>query len=153
MTAIEKKLNTFFVDTFNKILACEERAVQKTGLYDVSVKELHVIEAAGILEADGKSTMSAIAARLEVTLGALTTSVGALVKKGYLQRKGDEKDRRIVHIHLTDKGQEAYEKHEQFHVNMIKRITQVMDEHSLENLSESLNMLKEFFNTYGMERK
>ena len=36
-------LNTFFVDTFNKILSLEEQTLLKSSIENLSVKELHII--------------------------------------------------------------------------------------------------------------
>ena len=44
-------LNYFFVHVFNRILACEEQALSRVGASDLSVKELHVLDAVGDLAA------------------------------------------------------------------------------------------------------
>ena len=74
-------LNTFFVDTFNKILSLEEQTLLKSSIENLSVKELHIIEAVSILQRDKKNTMTEIAAQVGITVGALTTAVNVLVKK------------------------------------------------------------------------
>ena len=51
-------LNTFFVDTFNKILSLEEQTLLKSSIENLSVKELHIIEAVSILQRDKKNTMT-----------------------------------------------------------------------------------------------
>ena len=42
-----EELNYFFVHVFNQILAYEEQALNGMGARDLSVKELHVLEAVG----------------------------------------------------------------------------------------------------------
>jgi DNA-binding MarR family transcriptional regulator len=42
---------------------------------------------------------------LATTPAAITTLVDRMVKNGLIERNRDEKDRRIVWLHLTDKGQ------------------------------------------------
>ena len=48
--------------------------------------------------------------------------VDKLIKKGYLERKRSETDRRIVNVSLTKRGKLAYRIHEKFHLDMVKAI-------------------------------
>lgn len=140
-------LNVFFVDTFNKILSLEEQTLLKSSIENLSVKELHIIEAVSILQRDKKNTMTEIAAKVGITVGALTTAVNVLVKKEYLSRKRSEKDRRVVRIYLTEKGMRAEMHHRIFHENMISDVGEVLSEEGMENLIITLNQLMAFFDT------
>ncbi|MEG0913121.1 MAG: MarR family transcriptional regulator [Oscillospiraceae bacterium] len=139
------QLNKFFVRTFNQIMSLEERALLCSGIGNVSVKELHLLEAVAELQPIGENTMSTVASRLDVSVGALTTAVNTLVKKGYLIRASREGDRRIVLVELTKSGLEANFRHEAFHKAMIKKVGEVLDENSLETLCVSLDKLSDFF--------
>jgi len=141
-------LNYFFETTFNKILAWEERALQKTNLQKLTVREAHIIEACKSLEIQSKNTMSHVASKLSITQGALTTAVNTLVRKGYLKRGSNPNDGRIVYIYLTNKGMDAYLKHEAFHKEMIKQVGFQLDEDSLTTLTDSLKKLSVFFEQY-----
>ena len=140
-----EELNRFFVTTFNKILAWEEKSLEKSGLKDISVKEIHIIEAAAHLEPIKANTMTHIADRINISVGALTTAVNAVVRKGYLFRGSDEKDRRIVYLHLTDAGKAALKIHDEFHNNMVDSIINILDEQSLDTTTKSLELLTNFF--------
>ena len=139
-------LNTFFVDTFNKILSLEEQTLLKSSIENLSVKELHIIEAVSILQRDKKNTMTEIAAQVGITVGALTTAVNVLVKKEYLSRRRSEKDRRVVRIYLTEQGMRAEMHHRIFHENMVSNVGEVLTEEGLENLIIALKQLTSFFN-------
>lgn len=102
-----RQLNHFFVETFNNILLYEEQALSDAGSGKLSVKELHVLAAVGLLEAEGQNTMTRIAAALNITVGALTTAVNTLIRKGYLARVADQSDRRLVRVVLTESGRLA----------------------------------------------
>jgi DNA-binding MarR family transcriptional regulator len=141
-------LNYFFETTFNKILAWEERALQKTNLQRLTVKEAHIIEACKTLEEQNHNTMSHVASKLSITQGALTTAVNTLVRKGYLKRGSNPHDGRIVYIFLTEKGLVAYQKHKTFHNEMIKQVGDQLDEESLTTLTDSLKKLSIFFEQY-----
>ena len=119
---IFESLNSVLVDLFNDILNIEERALITEEFKDISVTDMHIIEAVGIEE---PRTMSTISKSLGVTMGTLTVGINGLVKKGYVTRKRGEKDRRIVYASLTDKGIAAYRHHENFHKDMIENITKL----------------------------
>lgn len=146
-------LNQFFVETFNDILGYEERYLKRSGVRNLSVRELHILEAVSALAPQGKNTMSATAKRLSISVGALTTAVGTLVRKGFLRRAGRENDRRVVVLELTDTGRGANEKHGAFHGEMIRKVGEILDPASIQNLCQSLSKLSEFFKNPKNESK
>jgi DNA-binding MarR family transcriptional regulator len=73
-------------------------ATQGTG---VSAAGLHVI---GLLSAHDGLKSSQVAARVPWSAGTITTVVHTLVRHGYVERQGDERDRRVVRLFLTDTG-------------------------------------------------
>lgn len=137
--------NDFFVRIYNRILTIEENAVSEFGNRDLSVSELHIIDAVDKQAETGDNTMSGIARRLSVSAGALSVAVSALVRKKYLFRKTTDLDRRKVYIFLTEKGKEAGEYHNFFHSKMIDEITRTMSEQELDLLAKSLVCLGDFF--------
>ena len=78
-------------------------------------------------------------------MGALTTAVNALVRKGYIYRGSDPKDRRIVYLFLTESGQKALKIHADFHEKMVDSILNVLDEQSLSSTTKALDILSDFF--------
>lgn len=146
--AQRERLNAFFLRTFNNILSLEERALAGSGK-GPSVREMHVIEAAAALEGKGRNTMSAIAGAVNISVGALTTAVDTLIRKGYLERGSDPDDRRLVRITLTGPGREANARHEAFHREMLDGVERVMAEDDLERLTLALARLSEFFEQYA----
>lgn len=141
----ERYLNDFFVHIFNQILALEEQALSNVGACDLSVKELHVLEAVRHLERGARSTMTNVAQALSIRVSSLTTAVNTLVRKGYLQREGDPADRRIIRLHLTEKGGQANQLHSQFHRAMIQGVGERLKEDELDVLVQSLKNLERFF--------
>ena len=141
----ETYLNDFFVHVFNKILVWEEQALSRSGAHDITVKELHVLEAAHDLARQGKNTMTAIADSLSIRVSSLTTAVNTLVRKGYLVREGVPSDRRVIQLRLTEKGQQANQLHSRFHHEMIQSIGARLSEPELAVLVQSLKSLEGFF--------
>ena len=112
-------LNSILVKLFNDILNIEEKALITEEFKDISVTDMHIIEAIGIAE---PRTMSMISKSLGVTMGTLTTGINGLVRKGYVVRNRSDRDRRIVYASLTEKGIAAYHHHMKFHKSMIDSI-------------------------------
>ena len=71
--------------------------------------------------------MSMIAQELAVTIGSLTIAINSLVRKGYVIRERSDKDRRVVFVRLSLKGEEAFLKYEDFHNNMVSAMLENLD--------------------------
>ena len=101
------------------VLLTEEVALSKGYFADLSVAELHTLDAIGPY---GDRSMSETAAILGVTTGTLSVAVDRLVKKEYIQRRRDETDRRVVRICLTRSGKLAYRMHGKFYTLLVRRL-------------------------------
>lgn len=139
---IQQTLNELLVGLFHDIMTIEENAIRKGVFKDVTVNDMHVIEAIGT---EKSKNMSTVAKMLGVTMGTLTISVNSLVKKGYVERVRSEEDRRVVLISLTAQGKKAYLQHQKFHEEMISSITSQLDEEEKRILQKSLAKLNIFF--------
>lgn len=129
-------LNALLVRLFNNILTYEERALITEEFKDITLNDMHVMEAIGMNQ---KRNMSAIAATLEVTVGTLTIAMNNLVKKGYVKRTRSAKDRRVVLVSLTDKGEKAFHHHMAYHEEMINAIMAKLEGEKLDVLVEALH--------------
>lgn len=135
-------VNEILVDIFNDILTIEQRTLNEGEFKDLSITEIHTIEAISMYEA---RSMSEVAMDLEITVGTLTTAINNLVKKGYVERKRIEEDRRVVLIKLTKRGKLAYRIHEKFHKDMVKETVEGLSESEEEVLVTALEKLNSFF--------
>lgn len=138
----EKVLNDLLVKLFNDILKIEEKSLREGDFSDLSVTEMHIIEAIG---RNVEKTMSEVAGVLNVTVGTLTTAINRLIRKGYVERKRIEEDRRVVLIKLTEKGDLAFINHEKFHNDMIQGILEGLSEEHEGIFIDSLKKVTYFF--------
>ncbi|MCL2544455.1 MAG: MarR family transcriptional regulator [Clostridia bacterium] len=150
MNRAHKSINHLLVRLFNDILAIEERALSAGAFSDASVREMHVLEAAGA-EREGNS-MSAIATRLGITVGSLTVAVTTLERKGYLRRERSTDDKRVVRVLLTERGRQANERHAAFHAEMVEQVQEELTGEQLEVLAGALERIIAFFEHYDVER-
>lgn len=137
-----KVLNELLVELFDNILEIEENTLKNGNLSDLSITELHTIEAIGMYK---ERTMTEVSQDLKITVGTLTTAINKLIKKGYVERKRIEEDRRVVMVHLTKRGKLAYRLHEKFHNDMINDTINGISENEEEVLISSLERLNIFF--------
>lgn len=135
-------LNQLLVTLFNDILEIEQNALKEGVLNDLSITEVHTIEAIGMYE---PRTMTEVAKDLGITVGTLTTAINKLVKKEYVERRRGEEDRRAVMIALTRKGKLAYRVHEKFHADMINETIEGLSSEEEEVLIKALSKLNKFF--------
>src|SRR5699024_7615134 len=56
-----------------------------------------------ILHEKGQQRASQLAQRLSITTGGMTGITDKLVDEGYIQRKRDNKDRRVVYLTISEK--------------------------------------------------
>ncbi len=133
------------VNLFQEIMDIEEKALITAEFKNISVNDMHIIEAIGTGE---PKNMSTVAKLMSVTVGTLTIAINNLVKKGYVSRVRSEEDRRVVVIFLTEKGKRAYQHHREFHDGMVKALVEGLDEGQQKILVKSLLNLRTFFNSY-----
>ena len=133
------------VNLFQEIMDIEEKALITAEFKNISVNDMHIIEAIGTGE---PKNMSTVAKLMSVTVGTLTIAINNLVKKGYVSRVRSEQDRRVVLIFLTEKGKRAYQHHREFHDGMVKALVEGLDEGQQKILVKSLLNLRTFFDSY-----
>jgi len=137
-------LNDYFLHSALHLLTLEEQCLRKSCASDLSVRELHVIEAVAALAESGKNTMAEIARYLHLSPASLTTAVNVLVKKEYIVRDYSPVDRRVIYVRLTEKGAEANRSYLDFVRDMICRVTENVDEQSADSMIEAMLKLSEY---------
>ena len=138
-------IDDILVRLIHEVWELEEQAIIVGEFRDITNNDMHIIEAIGL---DGNITMSAVAKKLSITPGSLTTAMNGLVNKKYVERERGEVDRRTVYVHLTEKGQRAFVHHANFHHRMTTAVLSQLDESEVSVLLKSLQNLSTFFRQY-----
>ncbi len=142
-------INDLLTNVFNSILTIEKQTLKKGALKELTLSELHAIEAIGL----SYKRMTEVASLLNISVSTLTVSMNKLVKKGYIERKYSEKDRRVVFVGLTRKGIIAYRIHESFHAVMVQVMLKGLSQEECKELIDSLKRLNSFFvEEYGLSK-
>lgn len=137
----KRSINELLVNLFNHVMDMESRAIITEEYSDITNNDMHIIEAIGVEE---PRNMSEIARRLSVTVSTLTTNMNGLERKAYIRRERSQKDKRVVHVLLTEKGKKAFYHHRDFHKKMIRAIVKDLNEEELEILYRCLVNINSF---------
>lgn len=138
----EELFNNLLVMLFNEILDMEHKALITGSFKEISINDMHIIDAIGI---EDSKNMSTVAKAMSVTVGTLTTAINNLVKKGYVSRVRSAEDKRVVLLSLTDKGRAAYEKHADFHRRMVQTVMEGFEGEEMDILVRALEKLRGYF--------
>ncbi|MGL4972669.1 MAG: MarR family winged helix-turn-helix transcriptional regulator [Culicoidibacterales bacterium] len=150
MTQVNKMLHYLFVDLVNQLSVLEENQLRQRGVCDLTIREVHVIEAIGVVE---HQKMNEVAQRLKVSMGTLTVVIKRLVEKNYVFRQRDLYDRRIFRLDLTPAGAEVNAIHQQFHREMIEELAMDVTQANKAQVESFLAELVVFFEKYSQHRK
>ena len=140
----EQRMADSLVSIFEKVLVAEEKSLQKDYFKNLSLAEMHALDAIGPYES---RTMTETAQILGVTVGTLTVAIDRLVKKGYVERCRDEKDRRVVRISLTRDGKLAARMHGKFHKVLAKHILEPYTDKEQDMLLGLVTDVEDYLNT------
>lgn len=142
-------INQILVELFHDILEIEEKSITTRTNPSITVNEMHIIEMIGLNQA---RSMGEVARDLGITLPSLTSGINRLVKKGYVDRKRTEEDRRVVKVELTKQGIQVYRAHELFHEQMVEALIHELKIEELPLLMDSLDRLREFFRVRYLQK-
>lgn len=138
---LDQTLNALLVSLFYDVLDIEEKSLITEEFKDITVNDMHVIEAIGLEEPQPSSV---VARRLDVTMGTLTKAIDGLSDKGYVYRERSTQDKRVVLLSLTEKGEKAFRHHATFHSNMIQAVIAQLNEEEREILTKTLEDLMKY---------
>lgn len=110
------EVNDYLVQIFNEVLQIEEESLRQSEFSDLSIREMHTIEAIGL---EGNRNQSDVVKALDVTKGTVSVAIQNLVSKGYVERVRHSGDRRITTLKLTPRGKLLFRLHRKFHLDMV----------------------------------
>ena len=86
------------------------------------------------LEANGPMSMGALAEILEVSVASTTGIVERMQKRGFVERRHDEEDRRVVLVHMTQAGRDVFTSIEERRREGLGKLLQGLTEDELSGL-------------------
>lgn len=136
-----QEINESLIRIYNGILWIEEKKLRESTFNDLTIKEMHAIDAISMYD---HQTSSQVAKKLHLSPGTMTATANRFIAKGYAERFHDEEDRRIIRLGLTHKGRVLYRAHRAFHNMMVKSFLKDMDENEQKVIHKALRNLEDF---------
>lgn len=103
------------------------------------------------LERKGPRKMSELAEVLHLTPGAVTSATDKLLKNEYIARIRDDKDRRVVHIKITEKGRASITKLQGEGRKVMKKVFNHVSENDLTFLVETFEQAAKNIQAMGKD--
>lgn len=145
MNHLYQEISDALYNTYYGINRIEEEELKKSRFKDLTVKEMHAIDAITMYD---HLTVSQVAEKLHLSRATVTTTVDRLVKKGYAKRIRDEHDRRVVRLKLTSKGRLLYRSYHAYHNMMVKSFLENLDEQELKTVHQAFKNLEKFVDSH-----
>ena len=140
-----EELNILLSRTYKTINELEEKKVKKNSHLNLSISELHLMEAVSGYTGEGGATVTDLANEQNYTLSAATIAINGLIKKGYVSKLQDSEDKRSVRIVLTQQGEKINQVHKYIHKKLVRDLAKEFDEEEMEILIRGLTKVKSFF--------
>lgn len=117
---------------------------------DLYMREMHFLMAA---DPDEAVSITELANKLEVTLGAASQMATKLEKKGLILRFPDPKDRRRTIVRLTDKGIQLYQRHTEYDKRSLELMSDIFYEFSDEDMERLIHAEQLFRKALQVKRR
>jgi DNA-binding MarR family transcriptional regulator len=113
------------VEFYEKLSSWEHEVVRGS---ELTPGQMHAIEIIGHEES---LRMKELAEKLSVSTGTLTVTVDRLERKGLIERRPHETDRRSFRVVLTEAGREHFALHHQYHLKLTEEIASALSSEEL----------------------
>lgn len=141
----------FLVDIYRDLEQLETQMLDGTNL-NLSISEIHMLEAVQRVSEGGGVTISKLSEHLGISLPSVTLSINKLEKKGYVTKQKHEKDGRVVLVEFTKQGRKAERAHRYFHRSMVREVTELMTDDEKDALMHGIAKLDTFLKSKIQER-
>jgi DNA-binding MarR family transcriptional regulator len=125
------KVKNFFIEFFNKVVRDNGQVLG----FDFGISQLKALAA---FHEDQEYTMGALSKNASVTMPSMTEMIDGLERDGIVERWRDSEDRRVVKVHLTEKGKEMRRKFMMRRRNEFKNIFGKLSKEERDDLVNAL---------------
>lgn len=154
MDDFSRELNQLLVCTYHDVGKLEEGMLHSVSGMEVSIGELHLMEAIGESKERGLLVCE-LAQRVDLTPPTVTVAINKLEQKGYVLKTRSTLDRRSVIVTLTRTGKKVNAAHRYFHEQMVRNIEKLLSPAEREGMLHGMQTLNHFFRNAleDLERK
>ncbi|MFC7395308.1 MarR family transcriptional regulator [Scopulibacillus cellulosilyticus] len=117
---------------------------------DISGSQVYILE---ILNEEGAKKSTELAERLEISLPAVTNLTNKLVRKGYIERKKPENDRRITLLQITSLGSEVLDQINEKYFSLTDSLWSGFSDKELKNLHIYYKKMVDNLKDYKLDKE
>ena len=140
------ELNELLTSVYQSLERMEEQMLLSNQKLDLSIHEIHFLEAVGNVAADSAGkTVSDLAAELGIKPPSVTAAANKLARKGFLTKERNPSDGRVVHLKLTREGRKMYRVHSLFHYSMARTVAETLEPEERDAMLKGIRKLRDFF--------
>lgn len=144
MDDFSRELNQLLVCTYRDVGKLEEGMLHSVSGMEVSIGELHLLEAIGESK-DRGILVCELAQHMELTPPTVTVAINKLALKGYVLKTKSTVDKRSVIVTLTRMGKKVNAAHRYFHEQMVRNIEKLLSPAEREGMLRGMKTLNAFF--------
>ena len=144
MDEFSQELNQLLVSTYRDIGKLEAGMLHSVSGMEVSITELHLLEAIGESRDKGV-VICELAQRMDLTPPTVTVAINKLVLKGYVVKTKSTVDKRSVIVTLTRLGKKVNAAHRYFHEQMVRNIEKLLSPAERDGMLRGIQQLNVFF--------
>ena len=111
--------------SFSAIRVIREQAAGHGNHNPLSVVQFKILS---LISEKGSPTMKEAADMLCITKPSATSAIDRLMKAGQLKRVHDKKDRRVIHLELTEEGKNVLETQRKEIIQKMSKTFEILDE-------------------------
>lgn len=143
MASFEESLNTLLVGIYKDLDLLEEQMLNASRL-NLSISEVHMLEAVHFAGGDDVATISDLSEYLAISLPSVTLTVNKLAAKNYVEKQKNRNDGRVVEVRLTPLGRKAERAHRYFHRSMVRNLAAGMADDEKDALMRGITKVDDF---------
>lgn len=145
MSTVDLASETLSVDRLEKSLRALSDVYRKhqdyiKTKYRISALEMEIIQ---LVVMDGRKKMKEIGQHFNVKLSTLTSIIDKIERQRLVKRVNSQKDRRVVFLEVTKKGQRLYESYTQYLHVIAQMMRRSMDDEQFLALIQGLETMTE----------
>ena len=123
-----------------KIAKIEEKTITGSRFSELTGKQMHYLEVISNLN---NPNLSELATELNLSKPSITAIIDNFEDKGFIRKVKSDKDRRVSHIHMAQKGKEIEKVHSKIHMRISDMFTSKLTEDESKFLINLLSKIVE----------
>lgn len=131
MDTIEPSLVELIALLTRKVAELQSAMVKEAGFSDLSLRQINILD---IIQGLQNPTPTELAHELKISKPSVSAAIDRLETAGYIRKVDSDEDRRSYHLHLTQKGQNFSQAHDETHRHLAQFITRNLEAEDVKQL-------------------